>query len=257
MNAPTCQLVIPCYRDAARLEPFLLELVARLPAAFSIQVVDDGSSRDEAAELGAVLDRARAVYEPGGPQVCELLRLPKNQGKGAAVRAGWVAGAAGFDLAGFADADGSVSANEIVRGYDYFSAHLGEIDGLLGSRLKVLGRRVERKLVRHIVGRVFATAVSTLSHLPVYDTQCGFKLFKTSVLAPVLPRLTSDRFAFDVELILELTVAGATLREFPVDWFHREGSKVSVLRDMLPMLRDVWQTSRRVRGRQAGGIRPL
>ncbi|MDD5201326.1 MAG: glycosyltransferase [Terrimicrobiaceae bacterium] len=246
MNPPTCQIVVPSFRDSVRLRPFLLELVARLPPVFSIQVVDDGSGALEAEAIRALVERARETYEPGGPQLCEPLLLSKNCGKGAAVRAGWLAGD-GFDLAGFVDADGSVSADEILRGYEFLRAQSDALDGILGSRLKVLGRRVERKLFRHLCGRAFATAVSEFSGLPVYDTQCGFKLFKTSALLPVLPRLQSDRFAFDVELIIELTMAGAKLQEFPVDWTHRSGSKVSVPRDMLPMLWDVWRTSRRAR----------
>lgn len=241
---PTCLLVIPTYRDRGRLQPFLGELMATLPAQFAIRIVDDGSGGDEGVELAKMVAAARRGGN--GPRLRAPVVLPKNRGKGAAVRAGWGL-AAEYQFAGFADADGSVSAAEILRGYAYLRDHAHQIDGILASRMKALGRHVERKLTRHLSGRVFATIASEMSGLPVYDTQCGFKLLKSAALAPLLPELRSDRFAFDVELILALTSRGARLQEFPVDWIHRPGSKVSVFRDTIPMLLDVWRASRRWR----------
>lgn len=242
---PTCQLVIPSYRDGGRLEPFLEELARTLPAQFAVQIVDDGSGPEETVRLQEILRRI-AGASTEGPQFRAPLLLPQNRGKGAAVRAGWEQ-AGDADLAGFADADGSVNAGEILRGYEFLCRELDLLDGLIGSRVQVLGRTVKRRWVRHFCGRVFATAVHLISGLPIYDTQCGFKLLKTSALRPVLPRLRSDRFSFDVELLLELMAAGVRLREFPVDWIHRHGSKVSMLRDALPMLVDVWRVTRRVK----------
>lgn len=243
---PSCLLVLPSYRDADRLEPFLRELCAGLPAEFSLQVVDDGSGPDAAARLSAVAERARG--ESAGPRVLPAILLPVNRGKGAAVRAGW-ARCADHDFAGFVDADGAISTAEVLRGYRYLCERVDQIDGVLASRVRMLGKHVSRNPLRHVIGRVFATAVGLLCDLPVYDSQCGFKLFRSAPLAAVLPRLTSDRFSFDVELILELLAAGARLHEFPVDWIDQPGSKVSVAREMLPMLLDVWRTSRRVRSR--------
>ncbi len=247
---PSCLLVIPSFRDGARLEPFLRELMRRLPGEFSIQVVDDGSGAEEAARLTGVTERVRREFASAanGPRLLEPMLAPVNRGKGAAIRAGW-RDCASYDLAGFVDADGAISAGEVRRGYQYLCDRREERDGLIASRVAMLGKHVSRNFVRHVIGRVFATAVTLLSKTPVYDSQCGFKLFKSASLAAVMPRLASRRFSFDVELILELRASGARLHEFPIDWVDQPGSKVSVPREMFPMLWDVWRTSRRVRRR--------
>jgi hypothetical protein len=79
--------------------------------------------------------------------------------------------------AGFIDADLSAPLAEIAT-------LEGELDeypeawAAFGSRIKLLGRQVERYATRHYLGRVFATAASLAVGLPVYDSQCGLKMFR-------------------------------------------------------------------------------
>lgn len=171
------------------------------------------------------------------------LVFPVNRGKGAAVRFGWT-DCIHYDFAGFVDADGAIPAEEILRGHAYLGRHPYRIDGIIGSRVRMLGRQVSRKPLRHLIGRVFATAVASLGGAPIYDSQCGFKLFRSCILDPILPDLTSQRFSFDVELILKLLARDAVIHEFPIDWCDKKGSKVRLTRDALPMLLDVWRMSR-------------
>jgi hypothetical protein len=104
---------------------------------------------------------------------------------------------------------------------------------VLASRVRLLGREIERQAIRHYTGRVFATAASLLLQLPVYDTQCGAKCFKrTPALLAALTAPFTSRWAFDVELLLRLTTDGglreADLLEVPLQsWCDVGGSKLT------------------------------
>ena len=53
------------------------------------------------------------------------------------------------------------------------------------------------------------------------------------------------RFGFDMDLLVHLIRAGATICEFPVDWTDIPGSKVSLLRDSLQMFMTLWRLRKR------------
>ena len=111
-----------------------------------------------------------------------------------------------------------------------------------GSRVALLGRTIERSALRHVLGRVFATGASLALGLPVYDTQCGAKVFRaTPSLLLALERPFRSRWAFDVELLGRLLAGGegvpptdpARMVEVPLgEWRHVSGSKIT-LRQMI------------------------
>lgn len=237
-------LVIPHFRDTSRLGPFLEELDAVLPSHFAVLVSDDGSGQEEVARLCSLLSRKRRSIRPDGPILLDPLLHERNTGKGGAVVRGWETGE-GYSLLAFADADGAVSASEILRAEQYFRSQ-SDYDVLLGSRIKMLGRSIRRNPVRHVSGRVFATLVSAVSGLPAYDTQCGFKILTRRAFECVRPHMVSTGFAFDVELCLLLLKTGNSVIEFPLDWSDVPGSKLNLLRDSIKMTVEVFRIRRRV-----------
>jgi len=238
-------LVIPHYRDSERLAPFLEELRTTLPDHFSILVSDDGSGETEAHNLQRLISKVREKAAPGGSTLLDPLMHSPNTGKGGAVRRGWMQGADYAYLA-FADADGAVSAGEILRADKHMRAEAGGIDALFGSRVKMLGRTINRSPVRHVSGRVFATLVSVVADLTAYDTQCGLKILTQDSFRKVESYMKSYGFAFDVELCLLLLKTGCRVQEFPLDWRDVPGSKISLLRDSIRMAADVLRIRRRI-----------
>lgn len=194
MTPPELALVVPCYNEASRLDPdAFLQFVATRPGV-QLVMVDDGSS-DGTWEI---LERMR-VAAPGS---VTTLRSPSNRGKAEAVRAGIVAGLAErAALVGFFDADLATP----LRAIDDFLAVLRDrpaVEFVLGSRVMLMGRDIRRKASRHYFGRVFATAVSRVLDLPVYDTQCGAKILRANATtATLFDAPFRSKWIFDVELI--------------------------------------------------------
>ena len=248
---PRGLLVIPHYKDTERLRPFLDGLLQIRDSNLVILVSDDGSGPEDFSRLEELI-KAKRGEQKGGvgerPEILDPITTPENRGKGAAVYAGWAAGGDRFDILAFADADGAVSPAEIVRAWNYFTANLDRIDLLVGSRIKMLGRKVSRRLERHLSGRVFATLVGNLTKLDVYDSQCGLKLMKRAVFADIHPYCKSHGFAFDVEMLLLAQRFSYRMEEFPLDWSDVPGSKVSLLRHSARMLLDIVKTALRVKG---------
>ena len=206
--------------------------------------LDDGSDRGEVQQLSQLVASLRDRAPEEGPQLLPPLLHPVNTGKGGAVLRGLMQGG-NHSLLGFVDADGAVGAREIVRAESYFRQNTDRLDALFGSRVKMLGRRIERSLLRHLSGRIFATLVAVSTGLDAYDTQCGLKLLRQDAFQAIKDRWSVHGFAFDVELCLLLHNSGKVVEEFPIDWSDQPGSKVHMLRDSIRMAWMVRQISKR------------
>ena len=170
-------------------------------------------------------------------------RLPSNSGKGGAVYAGWALDYHS-DWVGLLDADGSIPPHEVLRILSLLEQE-DTPDAFFASRCKILGRTVHRSRTRHAGGRLFATLVAVSTGIPVYDSQCGFKLIRRKCYEAIRGHLREKRFAFDVELLIALRQSGARIIEVPIDWHDVPGSKLHFLRDTLQMLAAVISMRRR------------
>lgn len=245
---PNTLLVVPCYRESARIGAFVGDLLKTFGDNEGIRIllVEDGSGEEEQAHFLAVVEpliEGRALFR-------KPLLLPENLGKGGAVYAGWEQHD-DCDWLAFVDADGACSAQE-TRRLLAIAAKEDTNVALFASRVKMLGRTVKRYLYRHLIGRVYATLVSELLHIPVYDSQCGLKVMPRRVWESVRPLLKERGFAFDVELMTALLDCGVQVREVPVDWTEIPGGKVRLVRDSMRMFNEVLNIRRRRRSKEWG-----
>ncbi len=241
-------LIVPCFNEADRLAPeVFIEGLADEPR-LALRFVDDGSTDGTRDVLEALRRR-----DPGRISVTTLSR---NQGKSEAVRRGTLeALEAEPTLVGYWDADLATPLSEVSRFIARFDAR-DDVAVVLGSRVRLLGHQIRRKASRHIFGRGFATVVSTMLSLHVYDTQCGSKLFRvTPDLAAAFGEPFMSRWVFDVELLVRLMarwqVAGVeaadVIEELPLlCWDDVAGSKVSVF-DAVKAIGEVAAIGRRYR----------
>jgi dolichyl-phosphate beta-glucosyltransferase len=223
---PELSVVIPAYNEARRLRPTLERVVEYLEgrgALFEVLVVDDGST-----------DGTRRVAEKLLDPRVWLLELATNRGKGAALRYGVVASRGRRVL--LCDADLSTPIEELAR----LEPHLEEAEVVLGSR-GVEESKVETRqpLYRELMGRTFNLIIRLLGFGGFRDTQCGFKLLRGDVARELFPQLTVDRFAYDVELVVEAQRRGYRVVEVGVEWHDSPTSRVRPVRDSWRMLTDV------------------
>lgn len=226
---PNLSVIIPAYNEERRLPATLAsvhEYLLMLGESFEILVVDDGSLDG----TGDVVEDFAAEHSH-----VRLISYSPNKGKGHAVRVGMLAAAGDFLL--IDDADGSSPISEIPRLND---AIAGGADIAIGSRAKPDPERVVKALAyRTYIGNTFNMIVQFLLLPGLYDTQCGFKLFKRAVAHDLFSVAHLDGFGFDVEILFIARLRGYSVSEVAIDWTNVEGSKVNVFFDSPKMLMEV------------------
>jgi dolichyl-phosphate beta-glucosyltransferase len=225
----SARIIIPCYNEEDRFDPASFTNFASPSHSITFLFVNDGST-----------DRTLPFLESlkvSDPTRFSVLNLQPNRGKAEAVRQGILAAADSHpNYVGFWDADLATPLDAIPQFMD-LAENRRELQIVIGSRVKLLGRKIERRRSRHYIGRVFATVVSTILGLEVYDTQCGAKLFRASPEMYCLFRQPfSSRWIFDVEIIARLIQATRgkqlpqleeAIYEFPLlEWRDVPGSKL-------------------------------
>lgn len=210
-------IVVPAYNEGARLRKTLGSLKEHMGNA-QLMVVDDGS-RD---------DTSQVAKEEGA--VVKLHTV--NKGKGAAIKTG-LSEAAG-DIVGFVDADGSTSPMHVRKVFD----RVGECDIAIASRrLKESVLPVDQPPHRKISGILLRLLTKYLLGLDFQDTQCGCKAMRREIAHDMMPRIKSDGFEFDIELLYLANRMGYVVCEVPVEWTDDADSKVNPLMDGARMMR--------------------
>jgi glycosyltransferase involved in cell wall biosynthesis len=222
-------VVVPCYNEEARLRPREFSEFLTKDNQVDFLFVNDGS-RDGTL---SILRNLRAKH----PDRIEVVDKQPNGGKAEAVRGGMLNAIAlgGFAYTGFWDAD-LATPLDVVPQLLAKMVENPKLEMIFGSRVRLLGHAIHRRPLRHYLGRCFATAVSIVLELPIYDTQCGAKLFRiTPVLQSILALPFQSRWIFDVEIIArflavhnqDASFAFDAIYESPLPrWEDVAGSKV-------------------------------
>ncbi len=223
---PSRSLVIPMFDERMRIGETIRTLAASPIAGPDLEVVlvDDGSS-------DGTPDVAEGAIAESGLAGARVLRLPRNQGKGAAVRAGMLDAKGSARV--FVDADLCVSAEDIDRCFAEIEAGA---DLVYGTRAHP-GSELHRSQPAHrvISGRAFNLLLRTLDLTEERDTQCGLKGLSAAAADAVFGRLVTERFAFDVEVLARAGRSGLRVVPLPVRWSHVDASRVRPVRDGLNM----------------------
>jgi len=193
-------IVIPAYLEEKNIGLTLAEIqryFAPKPYKVEYLVVDDGST-----------DRTSEVAKEAGASV---LRLEKNQGKGAAVRVGVLNSRGEYIL--FTDADYPYEIDAIERCFEMF-ANGAEV--VIGSRNLPGSDRGRERLKRRIISKV-GNLVARMLILPgISDTQAGFKCFKRDPAKEIFSRALIDGWGFDIEVLYLARMLGYKIAQVPI-----------------------------------------
>ncbi len=236
MTETYLSIVVPAYNEEQRIDATLRKIRSYAdaqPFRVEVNVVDDGST-DATADVVAKFSEVR------------LLRVSPNRGKGHAVRHGVLNAAGKFVL--FTDADLSAPIEEA----DSLFAALESsgADAAIGSRAirrELIG--IRQPILRDYSGRCYNLLVQFFTGLRIYDTQCGFKLFRMDTTRRAFELQRVEGFGFDPELLFLIARLGGKIVEVPVHWNHDSASKVRFPRDPLQMFADLISLRLRTIGR--------
>lgn len=234
-------VLIPVYNERQTIEE-VVHRVKAVPVDKEIIVVDDGSS-DGTREV------LKRLHESG--QIDQLILQERNQGKGAAIRAG-VARATG-DAAIIQDADLEYDPAEYTRLLAPIEQDLA--DAVYGSRF--VGARPHRVLFFwHYVGNKLLTLLSNMvTNLNLTDMETCYKMFRRDVLETL--EIEENRFGIEPEITAKLALGGWRIYELGISYSGRtyaEGKKInwkdgfSALRCILKY--GIWRRFRRRRKRR-------
>ena len=228
-QSPELSIVIPCYNEEERL-PRTIEQIERYlegkDLAYELILVDDGSTDGTRLVMDAAAERNRFV---------RLEALPRNRGKGRALAEG-VAVARGAQIL-VTDADLSTPIEELEK----LRAELDKGAGAAIASRALRASRVEvsQPIYRVLMGKAFNLLVQAVLLPGIWDTQCGFKLFRADVAHEAFAGLTTDGFGYDPEVLYRAKKRGVRIAEVPVVWRNSAPTKVSPIKSSLDMFKHV------------------
>ena len=194
---------------------------------FELVFVDDGSN-DGTTEIVE-------SYGSTNPHVI-LLKLPSRIGKGGSI-AQTILTQTLKDCVAFMDVDLSADPSELEKLLPYIENY----EVVIGSRILRDGlKQVKRPFYREFLSNSYSKIFRLLFRIPIYDPQCGFKIFRGSVTRRLFRDIITVGFAFDTELIVTAYAQGLRIKEVPINWTHGEFSKINILHEVQAMGTDLF-----------------
>ena len=212
-------LVIPCYNEdsrgsgdnclSSRLQR-LREELQRYGNEVEVIFSDDCSFDDSVISITNFIE----FYQLSN---WRCIVAEENGGKGSAIYKGF--SVAEGDFIGFMDADLSVDLNALHIIYPYLDDSTCYIASRFSEGSSIVN---ERPISRQVVSKIARFLLTSLFSLDVSDTQCGFKIFPSSLFNDIALHLYPSRWLFDVELLYGAKVCGVEIEEVPVIWSNDE-----------------------------------
>lgn len=230
---PYLSVVIPAYNEEYNLRTGVLDSVydylSDQEYSWEILFVDDAST-DNTFKLAENFASKHKNFT--------VLKEP-HRGKAGTVTAGILKAKGEIIL--FTDTDQATPIDQIER---VLPKYKEGYDVVIGSRKG----REGAPLIRKVMAYGFSLLRLLILRLPYKDTQCGFKAFSSSAAEEIFKRLeifssknksvgASVTAGFDLEILYIARKLKYKIAEIPVDWHHKEGTKVNPIKDSIEGLK--------------------
>jgi len=165
----------------------------------------------------------------------KIVNYKKNRGKGYALKQGVLIANKNWILT--MDVDLSVSFKQIdswiKKGFIKNGSNI-----FFGSRL-LAKSNIKAKKYRVFTGDIFNMLMRLIINdkfLKIKDTQCGFKLYKKDLAKIIFKKIKENGYIHDVEVLILIRKKKFKVCELPVNWTHKNGSKINIIQDSIKML---------------------
>ena len=227
-------IIIPLYNEEKRLKKSLISLIKfiKIKPKKKIEIifVSDGSTDSTNKIISLFIKENKKILKSF------LIKYAKNVGKGYAIKKGILKSKNDWIL--ICDADMSVDPNQFNIWYQNKKI-IDKNKAYFGSRRHEKSN-VKSSIVRKTLGLIFILFIRILLNIRLKDSQCGFKIFHRSYALKIFKKISSFRFAFDIELTILLTKFKINIIELPLKWVHQDGSKLSLFYDIPKMIYDIF-----------------
>tara|TARA_B100000282_G_scaffold211842_1_gene156267 strand:+ start:291 stop:1022 length:732 start_codon:yes stop_codon:yes gene_type:complete len=231
----TLSVILPLYNEEKRLNNLFIKInqfkfLDKNKIEFIF--VDDGSNDNSYLLIKNFINRNKKKID------LKLISYKSNKGKGFALKKG--VAKAKHDWIITVDIDLSVRLEQIKI---WLKKNLisKKLRVYFGSRL-INGSKVKAKKNRRFVGFIFNIILRKILNsdlLNIKDTQCGYKLYEKNIAKKIFKKLTENGYIHDVEILLLLQKSKIEVKEMPVEWKHKHGSKINLFIDSIIMLKNL------------------
>jgi dolichyl-phosphate beta-glucosyltransferase len=214
-------IIIPLFNEEKRLNKSLIKINKFIKNKnIEIILINDGS-----------FDKSEKIIKKfiNNKKKFSVINLKKNIGKGGALKTGVMKAKSKWILT--MDLDLSVPISQILTWHkkkyvtDKFLIYFGSRNHDESI--------IRSKIYRRIFGKILSFFINFILNIKIQDTQCGFKLYKSNIGKLLFSKITRNGYEHDIEITMIARNKKILIKELPVTWIHKEGSKVNILIDSI------------------------
>lgn len=217
-------IIIPCHNEEHGIDKVIRDIPKKFLRRIGFDcevIVVNNRSTDLTAEIIENY-RVKRIFEA-------------NMGKGHAIRAGFMAVSADTDYIVMLDGDHTYKPKEIPRMVEPLASNFCDV--VIGSRLGGKIKRGAFKFENRLANWIFTFLVRLLYQANVTDVLTGYFAWKKEVVDSLLPHLTSEGFALEMEMITKMVRLNYQIYGVPITYDQRNGrSKLNPIIDGVRIL---------------------